>query len=51
MRAFLGSYEHRDNILGHWRFMGVGTKWRGHRLYVQQIFEARRNPGNVYHRP
>ncbi|MGH2731300.1 MAG: CAP domain-containing protein [Actinomycetota bacterium] len=51
MRTFMGSYEHRDNILGRWRFMGVGTKWAGHRLYVQQVFEARKNPGNTYHRP
>jgi len=51
MRTFMGSYEHRDNILGRWRFMGVGTKWAGHLLYVQQVFEWRKNPGNTHHRP
>jgi uncharacterized protein YkwD len=51
MRSFMNSSPHRANILGRWRFMGVGTQWRGGRLYVQQVFETRRNPGNIFHRP
>jgi len=51
MRAFKRSSSHRAAILGRWRFIGVGAEWRGGRLYVQQVFESRRNPGNVYHRP
>ncbi|HET7482814.1 MAG TPA: CAP domain-containing protein [Actinomycetota bacterium] len=50
-RAFMHSAEHRANILGHWRFFGLGVQWGGHRLYAQQVFEARRDPGNVYHYP
>lgn len=50
-RAFMRSSEHRHNILGSWQHMGVGTEWGGGRLYVQQIFESRRDPGNVYHYP
>jgi uncharacterized protein YkwD len=50
-RSFMASAPHRANILGHWRFIGVGTKWKGHRLYVQTIFESRRNPGNVWSWP
>jgi uncharacterized protein YkwD len=45
---FMNSSPHRANILGRWRYIGVGTEWRGHRLYVQQIFESRHNPGNIY---
>ena len=50
-RSFWNSSSHRHNILGRWRFVGVGVSWNGGRLYVQQIFEARRNPGNVYSYP
>lgn len=50
-RSFMDSAPHRANILGGWRFMGVGTRWEGGRLYVQQIFESRRNPGNVWSWP
>ena len=50
-RSFMASAPHRANILGHWRFIGVGTRWDGGRLYVQQIFESRRNPGNVWSWP
>jgi hypothetical protein len=31
--------------------MGFGTQKSGGRLYVQQLFESRRNPGNIYHYP
>ena len=49
--AFLNSAPHRSNIFGRWRFQGVGTEWAGGRLYVQHVFEARRNPGNIYRWP
>lgn len=50
-KAFMASSPHASNILGAYRFMGVGARWRNHRLYVQQIFESKRNPGNIYHSP
>ena len=49
--SFMASAPHRANILGRWRFIGVGTRWEGHRLYVQTVFESRRNPGNVWSWP
>ena len=49
--SFMASAPHRANILGGWRFIGVGTQWKGHRLYVQTVFESRRNPGNVWSWP
>lgn len=50
-RSFMRSSKHRDNILGRWRHLGVGTTWAGGDLYVQQVFESRRDPGNVYNYP
>jgi len=50
-RAFMSSSSHRSNVLGRFRFIGVGTQWAGGRLYVQELFESRRDPGNVYHYP
>ena len=50
-KAFMASAPHAANVLGDYRFLGVGAKWKGHRLYVQQIFESKRNPGNIYHSP
>jgi uncharacterized protein YkwD len=50
-RAFINSSKHRDNILGSFRFFGVGTERAGGQLYVQEIFESRRDPGNAYHYP
>lgn len=50
-RAFMSSSSHRAHILGRFRFIGIGTEKRGGRVYVQQIFESRRNPGNVWHYP
>ena len=50
-RAFMRSSIHRSNILGRWRFMGVGVERRGGRVFVQQVFESRVDPGNVYHYP
>jgi uncharacterized protein YkwD len=51
MRAFRNSSGHRSNLLGSWRHMGVGVKKRNGQLFVMQVFEARRNPGNVYRFP
>lgn len=51
LRAFWRSPGHRENILGRWRFVGAGTEWRNGRLYVQQVFESRRDPSNIYSYP
>ena len=50
-RAFMASSSHRGQILGRFRFFAVGAEWRGGRVYVQELFESRRNPGNIYHYP
>ena len=50
-RAFWHSPHHRANILGRWRFFAVGTRRRHGKLYVQQIFEYRSNPGNIWGLP
>ena len=50
-KTFLRSAPHRANILGSWRFVGVGSKRRNGRLYVMHVFESRHNPGNVYSYP
>lgn len=50
-RSFMRSSVHRSNIFGRWRHVGVGATWSGGRLYVQQIFESRLNPGNIYSYP
>ena len=50
-RAFMHSSKHRSNILGHYRYVGVGAKRRGNRVYVHHVFELRRDPGNVYRYP
>jgi uncharacterized protein YkwD len=50
-KAFKRSSGHRANILGSWRFMGVGSTKRNGRIYVMHIFQSRRNPGNVYKYP
>lgn len=47
-RTFWRSSTHRNNILGRWRYVGVGVVRSGGRIYVQQVFESRSNPGNVY---
>jgi uncharacterized protein YkwD len=52
VRAFWWSSGHRANILGRWRYVGVGVGRARHgRVYVQQIFEYRSDPGNVYRFP
>lgn len=50
-RSFMSSSSHRQNILGRFKFIGVGVESRGGRLFVQELFESRRNPGNIYHYP
>ena len=50
-RSFMRSSGHRTNILRQWRFIGVGTERARGRLYVQMIFESRRDPGNIYSTP
>ena len=49
--AFMKSSSHKSNILGPWRHVAVGAEWRGRRLYIQQLFEWRYDPGNVYRYP
>lgn len=49
--AFMRSSGHRSNILGRWRFMGVGVDKRNGRVFVQQVFEWERDPGNIYRYP
>lgn len=50
-RSFMRSSGHRANILGRWKHVGVGTAWGGGSLFVQQVFESRLDPGNVYSYP
>ena len=50
-RAFWRSIGHRYNILGGWRHVGVGVERRNGRIYVQEVFESRYDPGNVYRYP
>ncbi len=50
-RAFMNSSVHRSNILGAWRYVGVGVKKRNGKVYAQQIFESHEDPGNIYHYP
>lgn len=46
--AFWRSPGHRANILGRWRYVGVGVRRKRGLIYVQQVFEYRSNPGNIY---
>lgn len=50
-RAFWDSAPHRHNILGRWSYVGVGSESRNGRIFVQQVFEHKMNPGNVYTYP
>jgi uncharacterized protein YkwD len=50
-QAFLASWSHRENILGHFHFIGVGLIWYNGNMYVSQNFESRLNPGNIYRWP
>jgi uncharacterized protein YkwD len=49
--AFLRSWPHRANILGHYHYVGVGVSWYNGNMYVSQNFESRLNPGNIYRWP
>ena len=50
-KAFMHDPTHREIILAPWSFLGVGAVSAGGRVYVQQLFESERNPGNVYNKP
>lgn len=50
-RAFWNSSGHRSNILARWRHMGVGVDRAGGKVWVQHIFERRRDPGNIWNKP
>jgi uncharacterized protein YkwD len=50
-RAFMHSSGHRANYLGKWRHVGVGVVRRNGSTYVQQVFERRKDPGNIWHKP
>jgi len=50
-RMFWRSSVHRTIMMGRWRFVGVGVERRRGRIYVLQIFESRRNPGNTFRYP
>jgi uncharacterized protein YkwD len=50
-RAFMHSAAHRANYLGRWRHVGVGVIKRNGATYVQQVFESRNDPGNIWHKP
>lgn len=49
--SFWRSELHRRNLMGHWRYMGVGIAHAGGKIYVQEVFESRTNPGNVFSFP
>jgi len=50
-KAFWRSKLHRRNLLGSWRFIGIGVARKGGRVYAQEVFESRTNPGNVFSFP
>jgi uncharacterized protein YkwD len=50
-QAFMNSEAHRANVLGSWRYLGIGVSRANGYVYVQQIFESRSDPGNVYRTP
>ena len=50
-KAFWHSSPHRQNILGHWRHVGVGSERKNGRIFVHHVFQWRRDPGNVYRYP
>jgi uncharacterized protein YkwD len=46
-RAFMNSAPHRANImLNQFKYVGVGVKRAGDRMWVTVTFEARSNPGS-----
>jgi uncharacterized protein YkwD len=45
-RMFMNSPAHRaNNLAGSFRFVGIGTKRKGDKVWVTVIFESRQNPG------
>jgi uncharacterized protein YkwD len=50
-RAFWNSSGHRSNLLARWRHMGVGVDRAGGKVWVQHVFERRRDPGNIWNKP
>jgi uncharacterized protein YkwD len=50
-KLFWQSSAHRANMLGPYRFIGVGVEKRNGNHYVQQVFESKRDPGNIWHKP
>jgi uncharacterized protein YkwD len=50
-RAFMHSAAHRANYLGRWRHVGVGVIKKSGSTFVQQVFESRNDPGNIWHKP
>lgn len=51
-RAFMDSLSHRENILrSGYRYIGVGTKRAGGKLWVTVVFEGRKNPGTTLSMP
>ena len=42
--AFMDSHVHRDNVLGDFRWVGVGARWSGGRLWVAIDFAATSAP-------
>lgn len=50
-RSFWRSGLHRQIMMGSWRFVGVGVERRRGHIYVLQIFESWRNPGNIFSYP
>ena len=50
-RAFMASPGHRDNILGRYRWVGIGTRKVDGRLWVTVVFESRRDPGTTMWMP
>jgi len=38
-------------MLGDWRYFAVGARRRNGKLYVQQVFEYKSNPGNIWGLP
>ena len=49
--AFMRSSSHKANVMGRWKYMGVGVEKRNGKLFAQEVFEWRYDPGNVYRYP
>ena len=49
--AFMNSPLHKANIMGPYRYVGVGVVMDGSTMYVTVIFEASANPGTTLRMP